>query len=636
MKKNLKNFILAAGVLLAALVSVTRLFDLYELQTYDWRFKFRGARPISEKIVFIDIWDDTLTTLGAWPIDRINHAYLIQALAMAGAKAVTFDILFSEPKPGDEEVAESAREAGNVYFVYAFDEPKVDHGSFSSKILRTPLLEPYLQSAKAAGFINIKADMDGKRRRAIPFIDYRGKRHYQLGLKMAMDVLGIKEEGVSVLPEKEIRFSNGLRIPLDDEGYFIVNYAGTWERSFKHYSYLDVIAAYTQTLLGEKPRVDLTTFKDKICFVGLTSMGSHDVNPTPVQSVYPMVGSHANVLNSILERDFIRRLSRGWNLLILLGCGLWIAAVSSGSKLFRALLYTVLTVSVFTLLAVLLFARWGIWIDLFYPLVLFIVIYLATTLTRAIFERRKRELIEGELKIASQIQQSFLPQSLPEQKGIGFFVFMKPATAVGGDLYALLPFGEGRMGVMVGDVSGKGTPAALFMAKTVSEFKFSARDRTDPSKTLEFLNDSIASESTGGLFVTMAYALFDLNTRKMILSNGGHLPVVALNKEGSARLLTAEGGMPIGVMPQVPFSNLEIDLHEGDCFAFYSDGVSEARNRKKEEFGIEALAQSISRNLGLPAQEILDRSVQALNQFMGKADQHDDITLIIVKIEPVS
>jgi len=613
-EKRVRNFLLAAGILLACLGSFFRLFDLYELQTYDWRFKLRGPRPVSGRIVHIDIWNDTLNALGAWPFERIYHAKLIDALHSAGAKAVVFDVIFSEPRQGDEEVAESAAAAGNVYFGEAFGAFRSQKSSFVADRLIDPLIEPYRQAAKGVGFLDAKTDPDGKVRRALPKITFEGKEHPQLAFLVAKDISGSVEN-----------------VPLDSEGCFLINFAGPWEKSFKHYSYLDILSSYSSIQKGEKPLLDLKELKDKVCFVGLASMGAHDVRATPLEAATPMVGSHANILNGILMHDTLRRLDRVWNLLILVVFGGWLAWVSSRSKPLWSLVYTLLTASFFVGSACLLFALGGIWIDLFYPLLVFGLIYLTTTLTRAIFEKRKRELLENELKIASRIQQSFLPAALPEEKGMDLAVFMKPAKAVGGDLYAFLPFGEGKLGVMVGDVSGKGTPAALFMAKAVSEFKFSAKDKTDPARTLEALNDSVASESTGGLFVTISYAIFDLDAKKMYLSNGGHLPVVSVSA-GSERQLSSDGGMPIGVLPGVSFSSTETPLRSGDIFAFYSDGVPEARNRKKEEFGIEALTKILRESASLSAKEILARAVNSLERFMGKAEQHDDITLIIVKI----
>ncbi|MGH7198814.1 MAG: CHASE2 domain-containing protein, partial [Candidatus Omnitrophota bacterium] len=320
---------MAVPALAALAFSWFRTFELYELQTYDWRCQLRGPRPVSSDIVLIDIWDDTLKELGAWPFDRHYHADLINVLASAGAKAVAIDLLFVEPRDGDKAVVEAAKAAGNVNFVYAFLDPREQKGGFVSDVLLAPLVEAYRSAARGSGHVNAKADLDGKRRKVFPFIDHDGRRHFQLSFQIAMDLLGVREENVRVRPGKEIVFSDRLRIPLDDRGYFIVNYAGTWEKTYQHYSYYDILAAYLESIQGVPPRIDLSKLKGKICLVGLTSLGSHDASPVPIQSIYPMVGLHANVLNGILQKDFIRRLDRIWNLLILLAVAGWIVWVAA-------------------------------------------------------------------------------------------------------------------------------------------------------------------------------------------------------------------------------------------------------------------------------------------------------------------
>jgi sigma-B regulation protein RsbU (phosphoserine phosphatase) len=209
---------------------------------------------------------------------------------------------------------------------------------------------------------------------------------------------------------------------------------------------------------------------------------------------------------------------------------------------------------------------------------------------------------------------------------------MRSAKAVGGDLYTFVHLEGERLGVMVGDVSGKGTPAALFMAKVVSEFKFLAREKTDPAQVLRDLNNSIASESTGGLFVTLSYAIFDMKERKLIMSNGGHLPLVSTDSEGGLHMLSADEGMPIGVMPDMPFAVSERPLKSGDCFMLYSDGISEARNVRKDEFGADALGKALIAVRHENSEKILNDTMVQLERFIGKAEQHDDMTLIVVKV----
>ena len=636
-KKQLKPLFLSLAVLLVAAGSYFRIFELYELQTYDWRCQIRGPRPVSDRIVLIDIWNDALKELGAWPFDREYHSNLIQILHQYGAKAVVFDVLFADPREHDDKVIEAAKEADNTYFAFAFADPKLEHGVFTATRLESDLVPGYREAARGVGFVNTRADMDGKRRRALPVIEFEGKQYTQLAFRAAADVVGGGPDKIRFVPGKYIEISPELRAPLDDDSCFVISYAGPWEKTFHHYSYLDVVYSYLQVTEGEKPRIDLDSLKGKICVIGLTSQGSHDISPIPIQSVYPMVGSYANILNDLLEKDFVYRAGRWVNLLCLLFFSALVAWISIHQRPVRALLSTLAAMAAFIGIGLAVFFWHGVWIDLFYPTVIFALVYAGTTLYRMLSEMRKRQLIESELKIASQIQKSFLPQSMPEVKGISIAVHFRPAKAVGGDLYTFVKLSEdGKIGVMAGDVSGKGTPAALFMAKTVSEFKFSARDRLDPAQALEQVNNAISSESTGGLFVTMSYAIFDIKERKLLLSNGGHLPVVLASADGSSELLSAEEGMPIGVMEGVPFMSLERTLKDGDVFAFYSDGVSEARNRKKEEYGIERLQKMLALHHGGTAAEILEKTIEDLDDFMGKAEQHDDITLILVKMEPVA
>ena len=632
-KRHFKALCILIAGLFVMWLSYSQTFERYELQTYDWRFNIRGERPFSPDVALIHIWDDTLAGLGRWPFDRQYHAALIQVLAEYGAKALIFDVEFVEPHDQDGKVIEATKKAGNVYYAFGFSSPTPIEGRFVAHKLESPVLQGYADAAKGTGFVNIQVDLDGKRRRVMPVIEYKGKNYFQLSFRVLMDIFGVKPEDVVFKPGKELQLTKDLKIPLDEQGCFIINYAGLWEKTFEHYSYIDILSAYAQVLDGEKPFFDLNKLRGKICVLGLTAQGTHDTNPNPLEPVYPGIGTYANVLNSVLRRDFIRRLDRVTNLIILLllsGCAFW---VSFYKKPFTSFLYTLATMTIFVTIVINLFIYAGVWVDLFFPVFICLVVYAAGTLTRIIHEMRKRELIESELKIASQIQKSFLPPTLPQQKGMNVAVFMKPAKAVGGDLYTFVPLGDEKIGVMCGDVSGKGTPAALFMGKVVSEFKFSARDRLDPSEVLSKLNDSIASEATGGLFVTLTYAIFDLKNQKVVFSNGGHLPIVVVKPDGQSELLTAEAGMPIGVMEGVDFSNAEFTLSQGQCFAFYSDGISEARNRKKEEYSIEALQKVMTTHHKLPAQEILDHSVEEVTDFMGKADQHDDMTLIVVQIK---
>lgn len=624
---------IAAFAVAALVFSYFRIFEVYELQTYDWRCSLRGARPVSDDVVLVEIADDSLAKIGQWPFDRAYHAALIEALRVAGAKAVIFDILFVEPSESDKDVVEMAKNAGNVYFSLAMGSPIPKNGQIYSEAELATLLPEYAQVAKRVGSINAWADVDGKRRR-IPLLIHSGdKTIYQVSFLAALDKLGIESSDVKLVPGRELDAAGQLSLPLDEQGLFIVNYAGKWAEAFKHYSYVDIIYSLAALSKGEKPILDLGLFKGKICFVGFTATASHDANATPLEPIYPNVGIHANVLNSILNKDFIYRCGRPVDLLILILLGGLVFWISANNKPFKALLFCLAIIALFAAGVCFAFISAGIWVDLFYPVLVSILIYAGMTFGRVLFEIRKREIIENELKVASQIQKSFLPETWPKEPGLSLAFFMKPAKAIGGDLYAFVRLAEKHLGVMVGDVSGKGTPAALFMSKVVSEFKFAAKLKEDPAVVLTDLNNSLSSDSTGGLFVTLSYAIFDVENKRLLLSNGGHLPLVCVDAQQKDFLLNAEEGMPLGVMEGVDFTVLERKLSAGEVYAFYTDGVTEARNKKGQEYGVERLQKKIHELRGEEAADILQKTLLDLTHFIGKADQHDDITLIIVKVD---
>lgn len=628
----LARLIPVAVALLILAGSWCRWLDIYEYQTYDWRFRLKPKPPISDKIAIIGIWDDSLERIGRWPFHRGYHAALTDMLRASGARMVGFDILFVETGEGDDEFAAATKSFGGAYFCEAFREVRANRGRLIAEEIEASLNSSFQASAAGIGHVNMQPDADGKRRRIMPLISTAaGDFRWQLGILMAADYLGIPRSSMGYDAKGNLRLGD-MRLPVDRFGSLLVNFAGKWTDTFTHVSYASIVSSYQQIQRGEKPEMDLSVLKDKVCFVGLTATGSHDNNPIPLEVTYPQVGIYANIFNMILNRAFLIRLGPAWNLAILLLLG-WISvSLTHIPKLPASIGAYVGALFIFVAAAIALFAFGGIWIDLFYPAAASGVIYLSGILQRTMAEKRKRELIEAELVIASNIQKSFLPSSIPEFEALDLAVYMKPAKQVGGDLYTLFKIDDNRYGLMLGDVSGKGTPAALFMAKAVSEFKFHARGVSDPAKALAALNDSLSSEESGGLFVTMSYGVFHLDERFLRLSSGGHLPLLRVRRDGTHEYLNAEGGMPLALMPGVEFSDTDISLESGDIFVLYSDGIQEAKNMRRQDFELDRLAASIKRVRELPSKEILSHVLEDVHQFVRNAPQHDDMTLIIAKV----
>jgi serine phosphatase RsbU (regulator of sigma subunit) len=633
MQKKTKIFkILFFLIVIIAITSISyfRIFDVFEFQTLDLRFKARPPQRENKDIVIIEIAEDTINKIGRWPFERIWHAELINILAEYQAKSIVFDLIFSEESFNDEALINATKRADRVYYPHIFklDEHKK---AFS---LETEPLKKLAEVSRGIGHINIISDTDGKNRRVPIYLEYGNKYYPQLAFLVACDYLGVPQDRVLIKANKFVQITPQIRIPVDNKYQMLINYAGRWSKTFRHYSYVDILKSYSQIKKGKKPIINLDELKDKVCFVGLTASGLHDLNPSPLEPRYPNLGIHANIFNSIVENNFLIRVNKFLNLSILVFFLTIITSLTLKTRISFSVYFVVAILIAYIILSFALFIFFGIWIDLFYPLLVAILLYVSLVFFKYLLELHKRKLIEKELDLAREIQKSFLPITLPQRKTLSIASSMTPAKHVAGDLYQFIEFSENTIGIVVGDVSGKGVPAALFMAKIISELKFQAKDTMNPSLTLSNLNTSLCLESKTGFFVTLSYAIINEKERKIILSDGGHLPVL-LRKGDTQEVISLQvsGGMPLGLMESVEFSQKEFQFSSGDVLVFYSDGVTEAKNIKKEEFGQERLIETLKRcTIEKNSSEILKDIEKEIKKFTGRAPQHDDITLVVVKV----
>lgn len=621
---RLKKLVLIYFLCFLALgaLSYIRIFDNYELSTLDLRFSLRPDQPQNDDIVIIEIADDSIEKIGRWPFSRDWHASLINILSFYGAKAVVFDVIFSEPSPADDSLIESTKKAGNVYYAFSFDLPQAVKGELiEAGKIKTPILDELKNTAKGAGHINVLADIDGKTRRISPFIKYKNKLYPHLGFLAVCDYLGKDPDSVYSY------------LPLDEQSNMLINYAGRWPDTFKHYSYVDILKSFALEQRQEKGTINLRELKGKVCFVGLTATALHDLNPVPLERRYPAIGVHLNTFNTIATKNFLRRASRLINVAILLVFSILVGLLTLKLAARKALILVLVLLLSFILIGIGLFVFLGIWIDLFYPVITLFVIYLALTSYRYLLEIQKRQLIERELSVATKIQASFLPENPPNIEGIALSADMNAAKQVGGDLYDFVEFGGRRVGVMIGDVSGKGVPAALYMARTISEFRLFSTLGGDPKEVISKLNESLVRESRANLFVTFSYLVYDGESKKLSFVNGGHNPTILVRREETGlRYLETKEGMPLGMMDS-EFGQEEVTLSRGDKLILYTDGVTEAKSLKHEEFGDKRLSDLILANRGLDADKLLLEIKNSIARFAKRAPQHDDITIIVLEVK---
>jgi len=254
--------------------------------------------------------------------------------------------------------------------------------------------------------------------------------------------------------------------------------------------------------------------------------------------------------------------------------------------------------------------------------------------TKAEKEKLRTELERKkvELDAARQIQLSFLPETTPLLKEYGFGAFSLPALEVGGDYYDFIPISEEKWGLVIGDVSGKGFPAALFMAVSRTCVRANAMGNTTASVAIGKANKILSQDSSSGMFITLFYSVLDLKRKKLSYVNAGHNPPIILKAgKGEVKILKAKG-IALGVMDDIALEEAEIDLAEDDIVVFYTDGVTEAINKQEEQFGEHRLSQLIIRNSQLSAKDLVDKIKNEIMDFTRGEAQFDDLTLFALKV----
>jgi serine phosphatase RsbU (regulator of sigma subunit) len=241
---------------------------------------------------------------------------------------------------------------------------------------------------------------------------------------------------------------------------------------------------------------------------------------------------------------------------------------------------------------------------------------------------RERERIEQELRTARIIQHTFLPRNVPALPGWLLVPYYKSAREVGGDFYDFLPFEDGRLGIVIGDVTGKGIPAALVMTATRTMLRTAALEQSFPSEVLARVNDLLHVDIPSGMFVTCFYAILDPKNGHLRYANAGHEPPYRQH-DGNVVELWATG-MPLGMMPGTRYDEYEATLIRGESLLFYSDGLVEAHNTTQEMFGFPRLKTALEDpGDGTPLIEVL---LGKLKRFTGDGwEQEDDVTLVTLQ-----
>ncbi len=253
--------------------------------------------------------------------------------------------------------------------------------------------------------------------------------------------------------------------------------------------------------------------------------------------------------------------------------------------------------------------------------------------------RAERERIKAQLSVAREAQMRMLPAAPPKLPGFQLAASCRPAKEVGGDLYDFIPFDgehQGQWGIALGDVSGKGMVASLYMTLTKGLLLAAAERTDDPCAMLADVNRGLYQESDRNIFVTLWYGILDPATRRLRHVRAGHNPALWRRAERGETVALKPPGFALGGTSSKLFNRLlkeeEITLEEGDGLFIYSDGLTEAMNAEFEEYGDERLAQAIARTDGLSAERAQNAILADVHAFIGDAQQHDDMTMVVLRV----
>jgi sigma-B regulation protein RsbU (phosphoserine phosphatase) len=244
-------------------------------------------------------------------------------------------------------------------------------------------------------------------------------------------------------------------------------------------------------------------------------------------------------------------------------------------------------------------------------------------------KRQEREL-ERDLSMAREVQLRLLPSKAPEHTHAEMAVRFLPARTIGGDLYDFVDYGSGRTAIVLGDVSGKAAPAALFAALVSGIMRSAAQQRLDPAPMLATLNDALQVRKLESQYVTMLFALWNDENQTLQVANSGAVQPVFC-RSGQNLTIQAEG-FPLGLFPNVSYEELNIATQPGDIVVFVSDGILDAENMQEEMYGEDRLSAVLCAHRGLPAQEIADSILNDVTRFQGERDRFDDETIIVLRV----
>jgi len=243
----------------------------------------------------------------------------------------------------------------------------------------------------------------------------------------------------------------------------------------------------------------------------------------------------------------------------------------------------------------------------------------------------ERERVATELSLAANIQMGVLPVDFPKEKDYELYASMTPAKEVGGDLYDFFDIDETHIGLVIGDVSGKGVPASLFMMIAKLLIQEYGKTETSAATVLAKANKTLCANNTNDMFVTAWFGILDRTTGKITAASAGHEFPIMRDPDGEYRLIKDRHGFVLGAMDISKYKEYELELKPGGTLLVYSDGAPEATNASDELFGTDRMLEAMNKYPEDHPKEVIEHLTEAINEFVGDAPQFDDLTMLCIR-----
>ena len=618
------------------------VFDTYQ------RLMPRSRASAPAMIVAID--EPALDARGQWPWPRTLMAELLRGILATRPAAVGVDLFFAEPdrlSPTGDAALADAIEGEKVVLGIAGLEYRDRRFPFppsaapvriaAKRELQLRRYDGQLQSRPeisraAAGRGLITSDAKGVVRR-VPLIARIGQV-FVPALSVEMIRVAIDAPLLRLTDRGGERLELGIgkvTVPLQSDGSMYLYYGrGDSDR----------VVSAEQVLSGS---LDPEVLRGKLVLVGITGLGLLDYQVTPLGERIPGVEVHAQLIEQMFDGNYLRRpAGAAWleaGLLLIGGALLVLWVPAARPWVSASLLAAVLAVLIALGLAAF---RAGLLIDVAAPAIGTAVLFaglLASTLAEADQQRRllreAQARVAGELEAARRIQMGLLPaprELFASERRFTLDAHLEPARTVGGDFYDCFMLDEHRLFFLVGDVSGKGLAASLFMALAKSLLKSIAlRGGGEPAEIICAADAEIGRDNPESLFVTVFAAVLDARTGHVRYCNAGHEPPILRQPGAAPRRLAGAAGPPLCVIADYPYESCELELDPGAWLCAVSDGVTEAMNPRFELYGAARLLATLAASGSSEPQAVLATVREDVQRFAAGAEQSDDVTLVCAR-----